>query len=82
MTGEFPAQRASNAENVPFDDVIMERAAFGQFPCHGHCFYIQLTIFDIFSYQLAELAQNCFVINTIVDSIKPVLSKLFLTLSH
>ena len=22
-TGEFPAQRASNAENVPFDDVIM-----------------------------------------------------------
>ena len=23
-TGEFPAQMASNAENVPFDDVIME----------------------------------------------------------
>ena len=22
-TGEFPAQMASNAENVPFDDVIM-----------------------------------------------------------
>ena len=24
VTGEFPTQRASNAENVPFDDVIME----------------------------------------------------------
>ena len=24
VTGEFPAQMASNAENVPFDDVIME----------------------------------------------------------
>ena len=23
VTGEFPAQMASNAENVPFDDVIM-----------------------------------------------------------
>ena len=23
MTGEFPAQRASNAELFPFDDVIM-----------------------------------------------------------
>ena len=23
VTGEFPAQRASNAENAPFDDVIM-----------------------------------------------------------
>ena len=23
VTGEFPTQRASNAENVPFDDVIM-----------------------------------------------------------
>ena len=23
MTGEFPAQRASNVENVPIDDVIM-----------------------------------------------------------
>ena len=24
VTGEFPAQRASNAENVSFDDVILE----------------------------------------------------------
>ena len=24
VTGEFPAQRASNAENFPFDDVIMD----------------------------------------------------------
>ena len=24
VTGEFPTQRANNAENVPFDDVIME----------------------------------------------------------
>ena len=24
MAGEFAAQRASNAEDVPFDDVIME----------------------------------------------------------
>ena len=23
MTGEFPAQRANNEENVPFDDVII-----------------------------------------------------------
>ena len=23
VTGEFPTQRASNAKNVPFDDVIM-----------------------------------------------------------
>ena len=25
VTGEFPAQRASNAERIPFDDVIMDR---------------------------------------------------------
>ena len=25
VAGEFPAQRASNAENVPFDDVIMRQ---------------------------------------------------------
>ena len=24
VTEEFPAQRASNAENIPFDDVIMK----------------------------------------------------------
>ena len=24
VTGEFPAQKASNAENIPFDDVIMK----------------------------------------------------------
>ena len=26
VTGEFPAQRASNAGNFPFDDVIMDAA--------------------------------------------------------
>ena len=25
VTGEFPAQRASNAEMLPFDDVIMNK---------------------------------------------------------
>ena len=30
VTGEFPAQRASNSENVSFDDVIMKRAAHWQ----------------------------------------------------
>ena len=28
VTREFPAQRASNAENVPFDDVIMTKSLF------------------------------------------------------
>ena len=30
-TGEFPAQMASNAENVPFDDVIMYEVCHGQY---------------------------------------------------
>ena len=32
VTGEFPAQRASNAENVPFDDVIMNSLKVGIYP--------------------------------------------------
>ena len=28
MTGEFPAQMASNAENILFDDVIMFRVKY------------------------------------------------------
>ena len=34
VTGEFPAQRASNAENIPFDDVIMVLGPF-----HWHWSY-------------------------------------------
>ena len=33
VTGEFTAQRASNAANVPFDDVIMDYHSNGR--CHG-----------------------------------------------
>ena len=30
MTGEFPAQRSSNAEMFPFDDVFMNSADFNE----------------------------------------------------
>ena len=34
-TGEFPAQMASNAENIPFNDIIMSLGMH-----HVHCEYI------------------------------------------
>ena len=38
VTGEFPAQKASNAENVPFDDVIMRKtASFESRETHDNC---------------------------------------------
>ena len=38
VTGEFPAQRASNAEMVPFDDVIMRQCPDSVHPMpHNQC---------------------------------------------
>ena len=53
VTGEFPAQRASNGENVPFDDVIMLKFCWLVIFLH---FYRPVLLFKIATETLKNLA--------------------------
>ena len=48
MTGEFPAQRASNADNVPFDDVIIENDYLKQLKHKLNVVQMQSNFFHFF----------------------------------